>query len=262
MNETKAVIIEDEYPTARLLNSMIVSLRPMWSVSILPGNVDGAIEWFDTHEQPDIIFLDIHLQNGDAFELLERARPTGLIVFTTAYDEYAMRAFSVNSIDYLLKPIARDRLAEAIAKFERLSPQQVDMQNRTVREILRVFTSASSSRTPVFRSRFLIAKGGEMHVIHVPDVAFFYTHNKTTHLVTSDNRSYVLSMRLDTLIDELNPKFFFRANRQVIVNVNAIRKIEPYFQGGVVVHTDPPPCQEKITVSKERLSAFKAWLNS
>ena len=138
MSEVKAVIIEDEYPTARLLNSMIAALRPEWLVTILPGSVSGAANWFSRNEQPDIIFLDILLQYGDAFELLESAAPTGLVIFTTAYDEYAMRAFSVNSIDYLLKPIREERLAEAIGKFERLSQRQVGIQNQTIQHVLQV----------------------------------------------------------------------------------------------------------------------------
>lgn len=260
MSKIRAVIIEDEYPTARLLNSMLISLRPEWEVTILPGSVSGAVDWLANHEQPDIIFLDIHLQNGDAFELLEQAEPTGLVVFTTAYDEYAMRAFSVNSIDYLLKPILQERLADAIAKFERLSPQQVNMQNRAIQEVLHALAATPPHQNSVFRSRFLIAKGSEMHVVHVSDVAFFYTQNKMTYAVTVENRSYMLNMRLDALMDELDPKLFFRTNRQTIVNVNAIKKIEPYFHNSVVVHTEPE-CREKITVSKERLALFKNWLN-
>ncbi len=258
MSEVKAVIIEDEYPTARLLNSMIAALRPEWLVTILPGSVSGAANWFSRNEQPDIIFLDIHLQNGDAFELLESVAPTGLIIFTTAYDEYAMRAFSVNSIDYLLKPIREERLAEAIGKFERLSQRQVGIQNQTIQHVLQVLKNPPPSS--LYRTRFLISKGSEMHVVHVNDVAFIYTEERKTFAVTYENRTYMLDMRLDALMEQLDPKQFFRTNRQTIVNVHAIKRIEPYFHNSVVVHTEPE-YSEKITVSKERLTVFKNWLN-
>lgn len=258
MSKIKAVIIEDEYPTARLLNAMIASLRPDWQVTILPGSVSGAADWFSRNEQPDIIFLDIHLQNGDAFELMEQAAPAGLVIFTTAYDEYALQAFTVNSIDYLLKPIREERLSDAIAKFERLSQRQVGMQNQTIQQILQTLKNPPPER--LYRTRFLISKGGEMHVVHAADVAFFYTEERKTFAVTYENRTYMLDMRLDALTEQLDPKQFFRTNRQTIVNVHAIKRIEPYFHNSVVVHTQPE-CSEKITVSKERLTAFKNWLN-
>ena len=120
MNKIKAVIIEDEFPAARLLNKMIQKVRPEWEVTVLPGTIEGAVSWFNENPHPDIIFLDIQLNDGISFIFIEQAQPQSMIVFTTAYDEYAVRAFTVNSIDYLLKPIHEERLLEAILKFERL----------------------------------------------------------------------------------------------------------------------------------------------
>ncbi len=120
MNKIKAVIIEDEFPAVRLLNKMIQKVRPEWEVTVLPGTIEGAVSWFNENPHPDIIFLDIQLNDGISFTFIEQAQPQSMIVFTTAYDEYAVRAFTVNSIDYLLKPIHEERLLEAILKFERL----------------------------------------------------------------------------------------------------------------------------------------------
>lgn len=121
MNKIKAAIIEDEIPAGRLLHKMLSGLRPDWDIVVLPGSIEGSVKWFQEHPHPDIIFLDIQLTDGISFTFIEQAQPESMIIFTTAYDEYAIRAFTVNSIDYLLKPINRERLAEAIEKFERLT---------------------------------------------------------------------------------------------------------------------------------------------
>lgn len=120
MSNLNVVIIEDEIPAARLLHSMIRRIRPEWEVTVLPGNVEDAVRWFQENEHPDIIFLDIQLSDGNSFEFLTQAKPQSVIIFTTAYDEYAVRAFSVNSIDYILKPVDEQRLVEAIVKYENL----------------------------------------------------------------------------------------------------------------------------------------------
>lgn len=125
MNELRkvhAAIIEDEYPAARLLNHMLTTLRPEWEITLLPGTVEDSVKWFAENPHPDVLFLDIQLTDGNSFLFLEQAHPSSMIIFTTAYDEYAVRDFAVNSIDYLLKPIHEDRLLAAITKFERLSP--------------------------------------------------------------------------------------------------------------------------------------------
>lgn len=121
MNKIKAAIIEDEIPAGRLLHKMLSGLRPDWEIVVLPGSVEGSVKWFQEHPHPDIIFLDIQLTDGISFTFIEQTQPESMIIFTTAYDEYAIRAFTVNSIDYLLKPINRERLTEAIEKFERLT---------------------------------------------------------------------------------------------------------------------------------------------
>ena len=125
----RAAIIEDELPAARLLQGMLTELRPQWDILLLPGTVEEAVQWFATHPHPDILFLDIQLTDGLSFYFIEQARPESMIVFTTAYDEYAVRAFTVNSIDYLLKPVRRERLADSLEKFERLTAPRIREQN-------------------------------------------------------------------------------------------------------------------------------------
>ena len=175
MNKIKAAIIEDEVPAARLLHEMIQSLRPDWEVMILPGTIEESVEWFHVNPHPELLFLDIQLTDGNSFMLIEQARPDSMIVFTTAYDEYAVRAFAVNSIDYLLKPIHQERLLQTIERFESLTEKYIRDFNRESR-ILEVLESLSDTqKLPVvenkkYRTRFLISSGNKLFTLSVVSV--------------------------------------------------------------------------------------------
>lgn len=256
MSKLKAVIIEDEVPAARLLHSTICRLRPEWDVEILPGNVEEAVEWFAGNEHPDLIFLDIQLADGNSFDFLSDAKPSSTIIFTTAYDEYAIRAFSVNSIDYILKPVDEERLLEAIVKYESLT----GYHPRGMEGYLDTLLSSLQQPVKKFRTRFLIAGVDKFWTLQVEEIAYFYCENKVTFAVTSRNETHIVDLSLDKLTDQLDPDQFFRANRQVLLCIRSIKRIEPYFNGKVVVHTNPPFAGQ-ITISKEKLPAFKMWLN-
>ena len=224
MNKINVAIIEDEIPAARLLHSMVSGLRPQWELTLIPGSVDEAVAWFDEHPHPDLIFLDIHLADGNAFDFLSAAHPSSVIIFTTAYDQYAIRAFTVNSIDYILKPI--------------------DEKYKEKR----------------YRTRFLISGVDRFWSLQVADIAYFYSENKVTFAVTRKGQEHILDLSLNKLMEQLDPERFFRANRQVLVCIDAIDHAEPFFNGKIVV-TVRPPYKQKITISEEKLSAFKLWLN-
>ena len=249
MNKIRAAIIEDEIPAARLLNKMLTELRPEWEILVLPGNVEGAVKWYQDNPHPDILFLDIQLTDGVSFSFIEQANPESMIVFTTAYDEYAIRAFKANSIDYLLKPIDKERLGEALEKYEKLTSRFYKEFNKQgdILEILQNITNPAKK----YRTRFLIS--GD-------DIAYFYSENKITFAVTNQNKEHIIDLSLDKLCEQLDPDRFFRTNRQTIVSVQAIQKIESYFLGKVVVKVIPP-FKDKIIVSREKISAFKLWLN-
>ncbi len=260
MNSSKnirAAIIEDEKPAARLMHGLLASLRPDWEIIMLPGNIADAVKWFATHEHPDIIFLDIHLSDGNSFLFLEQADPKSMIIFTTAYDEYAIRAFTVNSIDYLLKPIHRERLEESILKYEKLA--SVSKAHNEQDEILEVLRSLANPGKR-YRSRFLINGLDKSYTLQVADIAFFYVERGITFAMSYTGEEHVLDFTLDKLSEQLDPDQFFRTNRQTIVNIKAVVRIEPYFQNRIVVHTRPE-FKEKIIVSREKASAFKLWLN-
>lgn len=258
MSKIKVGIIEDEYPAARLLSSMLEELRPEWNICILPGNIEECVEWFAHNEHPAILFLDIHLTDGNSFLLIERAQPKSLIVFTTAYDEYAIRAFSVNSIDYLLKPVHRERLEAAIQKFERFC--NMDMQDYNKVLHLEEVLGSLSHKEKKFRTRFLISVNGRLFSLKVNDVAYFFSENKLTYAVCFSGKKIIVDLPLNRLEDELDPDVFFRVNRQFILSVDSIKKIEPYFNNKYMVHIQPEYDGE-ITVSREKISLLKSWLD-
>lgn len=251
-------IVEDELPAARLLKSMILKLRPSWDVLHIGGSNEEAVAWFSENKvQPDILFLDIELSDGISFDFLQEVKPQGMLIFTTAYDEYAVRAFSVDSIDYLLKPIEMDRLRQAIEKFEKLSPGFFAQFNG--RNNWKEISEKVSNPAKVYRNRFLMQRGNQMEVLLVEDVAYFFSENKITYAQTFKGPSMVVDYSLDRLGEELDPAIFFRATRQVLLCSRAVSRIENYFQGKVAV-TLHPEYKEQVLVSKEKADSFKQWL--
>lgn len=180
MSDLRVAIIEDEVPAARLLHSMLRRLRPAWDITVLPGSVEEAVQWFAENRHPDLLFLDIQLSDGDSFGFLTSARPSSVIIFTTAYDQYAIRAFTVNSIDYILKPVDEKRLLEAIVKYETL----VTTNNSPADGYLDMILDSLQHREKIYRTRFLISGKDRYSPLEVSDVAYFYSENKITFAVT------------------------------------------------------------------------------
>lgn len=259
MNKIRVAIIEDEYPAARLLSSMISEIRPNWEVIMLPGSIEESVRWFEENIHPDILFLDIQLTDGISFHFIEKAKPKSMIIFTTAYDEYALRAFTVNSIDYLLKPIHKERLKDAILKFERLSNGLIQEMNRliNVNDLLQILAGSEEKK---YRTRFLISGGKRFYTLQVSDIAYFYSEEKITFAVTKDRKTHVIDFPLNKLEEQLDRKLFFRANRQFLLSADSIRNIEPYFNGKMIIEVSPP-YDGLIQVSREKISSLKMWLN-
>lgn len=256
MKPLNVIIIEDEIPAARLLHSMVSALRPEWKVEIVSGSVDDAVEWFASHEQPDLIFLDIHLTDGDAFDFLSAVHPESAIIFTTAYDQYAIRAFSVNSIDYILKPVDEQHLSNAITKYESLYRQEWLRSEAYMETLLEALKHPDKK----YRTRFLISGASEFWSLQVEDVAYFYSEEKTTFAVTSGGREHIVDLSLNRLEEQLDPQQFFRVNRQMILNIDAIHRATPYYKGRIRVMVQPP-FKSDIIISEGKASAFKLWLN-
>lgn len=256
MSKLDAIIIEDEIPAARLLHSMIGRLRPQWNLTIVSGSVDEAVAWFKENPHPDIIFLDIQLADGNAFDFLSAAHPSSAIIFTTAYDQYAIRAFTVNSIDYILKPVDEKRLLDAIVKYETLQTNGIPQPE----EYLNTLLETLQHKEKRYRTRFLIYGADKFRALQVADIAYFYSENKITFAVTKTGQEHIIDLSLNKLMEQLDPERYFRANRQIIISIDAIEHAEPYFNGKIVVRV-LPPYKSQITISEEKLSSFKLWLN-
>lgn len=251
-----AVIIEDEIPASRLLHSILKRLRPHWNIEIIAQSIAEAKEWLLSHDAPQLIFLDIQLSDGNSFELLNQIELACPIIFTTAYDQYAIQAFSVNSIDYLLKPIDENKLNTALIKFEKTLENTSGISSEYFQNII----ESIQPHNKKYRTRFLISTSNAFKTLEVKDIAYFYTINKITTAVTFAKKEHIIDQPLSKLIEQLDPDQFFQANRQTIINIQSINKIEPYFNGKISVKVLPSH-SEQILISKEKSSQFKRWVN-
>lgn len=246
------VIVEDEKPAARRLERMLSKLG--MNVITMLHSVESAINWFDTNKHPDIIFLDIQLSDGLSFEIFEEIDIQSAIIFTSAYDEYALKAFKLNSIDYLLKPIDDEELATAIRKYSELQKQQSAVQINELKALLQPSMST-------YKSRFSVKIGQHIKLIPVQSIECFYSENKSTYMFTNDKRSYIVDMPLEQLTELLNPSLFYRVNRTYFVNINYIHDIISYTNSRLQLKLDAYS-EEAIIVSRERVRDFKQWLDS
>ncbi|MGM0375615.1 MAG: LytR/AlgR family response regulator transcription factor [Bacteroidota bacterium] len=252
------LIVEDELPTRRLLKDMIEKVRPDWKIAGSTSSVDETIEWLEENPQPTLIFMDIQLSDGTCFEIFDKVQIDSFVIFTTAYDEYAIQAFRVNSIDYLLKPVNQEKLEEAIRKYEHLFRENRNQEKTAIdyQELAR----ALESKTAHYRSRVMVNLADGFQKLNTSDIAWLVSSNKITTAVTFDHNHHVVDFTLDKLEKELDPAMFFRANRQYILNIETIHKVENWFNGKLVVKTRPQ-AEEKIVVSRERARNFKDWIN-
>jgi DNA-binding LytR/AlgR family response regulator len=248
------LIIEDEDAAFNRLKKMITGELP--GANILPPivSIKSAIEWFSSNPAPDLIFLDVHLADGQSFEIFKQVKVTRPIIFTTAYDQYALEAFKLSSIDYLLKPIKKEELKRAIEKFLRLTPPPNSEAN--IQKLL----STLQGQPTTYKQRFVVKYGEHIKTLEMADSAYFYTENKANFLVTKDNKRYAIDYNLDQLEEVLDPKKFFRINRQFIIGFHAITEMFSYSKSRVLIKLNPPSKLETI-VSSERSASFKSWLD-
>ncbi|EGV44445.1 response regulator transcription factor [Bizionia argentinensis JUB59] len=249
----KVIIIEDEKPSARRLQRMLDKLGLLAETML--HSVEESITWFKSNPHPDLIFLDIQLSDGLSFEIFEAVEVKSAIIFTTAYDEYALQAFKLNSIDYLLKPIDGDELAKAVLKFKahQFKEQQVTLDFNAIKNLL------ISSTEPEYKKRFSIKVGQHLKLFTIEEIACFYSENKGTYLQTKQGRSYLLDTSLEQLEEELNPKLFFRVSRKYFININAIKEMVSYTNSRIQIKVENFDEQEVI-VARERVRDFKNWL--
>jgi len=249
----KVIIIEDEKPAARRL-SRLLGESGVEVIEML-HSVSEAVDWFQQHAHPDLIFLDIQLSDGLCFEIFELIDVRSAIIFTTAYDEYALQAFKLNSIDYLLKPIDEEELQRAIEKFEKLQPvsQNMVVDFEDIRKLL------VNPLERDYKKRFTARVGQHLKILNADEIECFYSENKGTYAATGDGRNYLLDTTLEQLEPELQPAVFFRVSRKFYVNINHIKDIIAYTNSRLKIKMNRfQECE--IIVSRERVRDFKLWL--
>lgn len=249
----KVLIIEDEKPAARRLSRMLAELDV--AVSQMLHSVEESLEWFQQNEHPDLIFLDIQLSDGLSFEIFEAIDIKSAVIFTTAYDEYALQAFKLNSIDYLLKPIDDEELEAAVKKYKERIPKKEKL-SVDFDEIKKLLVNPIE-RT--YKKRFTVKIGQHLKMIPVEEIECFYSENKGTYAATIDGRSYLLETTLEDLQNELQPEVFFRVSRKFFININAIKDIVSYTNSRLQLKLHHFNDFE-IIVSRERVKEFKDWL--
>ncbi len=253
----KIIIIEDEKPAARLLQRKLEKLN--FKAEIMLHSVEESLEWFSKNQHPDLIFLDIQLSDGLSFEIFEKIEIKSAVIFTTAYDEYALRAFKLNSIDYLLKPIDEEDLETAITKFESRFTKETNRLLDYKADFNQIRKMLSNPSEKVFKKRFTVKIGQHLKVISTEEIECFFSENKGTYLHTFDNRNYLIESSLETLEQELDDKEFYRISRKFIIPLKSIKEILVFSNSRLKVVL-PTYKEDDVIVSREKVSDFKNWI--
>lgn len=247
----RILIIEDEDQAAKRLRKIVSELVPGAEIPEVLQSVESAANWFKSNPMPELAFMDIHLADGNSFQIFEKVKITCPVIFTTAYHDYALQAFKVNSIDYILKPFDKDDIQNALQKLQSLQGAAAPVID---------YSAVLKTLQPTqYRERFVVKFGDTLKSVNTPDIAYFYTENKANFLCTNDNRRYPIDYNLDQVEAVLNPRQFFRINRQFIIGHHAIDEMKAYTRARVIV-TLKPASKLDTVVAVDRAQDFRAWL--
>jgi DNA-binding LytR/AlgR family response regulator len=249
----KVLIIEDEQPAAKRLGKMLSEISPDFEVMQHCDSIESSVNFLKSGIVPDLVMLDVQLGDGWSFEIFKQVEISCPVIFTTAFDEYAIKAFELNSIDYLLKPIRKENLERSIDKFRKLHQQSQQTDWKTLATLL-------DKEKQEYKQRFLVYVGEHLQSVQTSDIAYFYSIEKSTFLKTNSGKSYSLDLSLDKLEDLVSPKDFFRINRQYLISFGAINKISMLSKSRIKLILEPASADE-ILVSSARTHDFKVWLD-
>ncbi|HYH14537.1 MAG TPA: LytTR family DNA-binding domain-containing protein [Flavisolibacter sp.] len=253
----KVLIVEDENLLAKQLTNLITTIEPLAEILGRTTSIQNTAQWLMNHPAPDLIFMDIELADGQCFEIFNQTTIKTPVIFTTAYDEYALQAFKVNSVDYLLKPIKESELRTAINKYKDLRAQPV---NQSVAIDMNALINQLKRATPLpYKDRFLVKTGQKMASINTNQIAYFCAKNTLNFIVTKDNKKHVIDYTLDEIEDQVDPKHFFRANRQYILAHDVISHIHSWFNGKLKVELSSKT-EEDIIISRDKAPLLKSWM--
>jgi DNA-binding LytR/AlgR family response regulator len=250
----KILIIEDEPQAAQRLENVLIELEPGAVIVDKLDSIKRSVKWLKSNEAPDVVFMDIQLADGLSFEIFDQHEISSPVIFTTAYNEYALKAFKVNSIDYILKPVDKTELKAALEKLRRLTGQSSQSK------ILEGIGHAMKMLTKKYKERFMVKVGEHLKTIDVDNILYFYSQEKTTFCFTSENRSLILDFTLDQLEELLDPAFFFRINRKYMINSKSILDIISHTNSRLKLNLKGSQDND-IIVARERVQEFKDWLD-
>ncbi len=251
------LIIEDEEPAADMLVAMLKKYDEEINVLAILASVEAGVKWLLENTPPNLIMLDIHLSDGLCFEIFKRVSIKCPVIFCTAYDQYALNAFQVNSIDYLLKPLKYEKLENSLQKMKDIQAQiKLSVNDDQINDIIKRI----NNNRQTFKTRFMVRLGTKIKAIKSDEIAYFHAKNKLTLLVTKEGKNFPLDYTLDELMELLDPVVFFHVNRSLIIHIDAAKEIHPYFKGRLKLVLSPP-LDEEIVISSQKTPLFKAWLD-
>lgn len=247
----RILIVEDELPAAERLRKLILEVEPDVNILEILPSIKSTVNWLKENASPDLMFMDIHLADGHSFEIFQEVNVVCPVIFSTAYDQYALEAFKTSSIDYLLKPVKKEELIRSFEKYKNLTGLNTHQINALLKQI------GKANRE--FQQRIIIRYGDTIKMVEINDIAYFYTEEKINFLCTKSDLKYPIDQNLDELESILDPKQFFRINRQFIVNIQAIDKMLAWSKSRVKIILKPV-CELETIVSTDRSPHFKEWL--
>ena len=250
----KILILEDEEQAISRLEKIILKVVPGADVVGACGSVKETVDWLSNHAMPELVFMDIQLSDGNSFQVFSKFKVTCPVIFTTAYENYALQAFKVNSVDYLLKPIDENDVKRAVDKLKLL--QSTRSFSIDYAEILKTIQLPARQ----YKDRFIIKLGDTIKSLKTADIAYFFTENKTNFVCTNEGKRYPIDFNLDQVEELLNPKIFFRINRQFIIGHHAIEEMKAHTRSRIIVRLNPPSRLDTV-VAIDRAHDFKAWLS-
>lgn len=251
----KLLIIEDEQLGTEKLIRLLTSIDPSIEITGNTRSIKSSVEWLLKNPHPDIILMDIELTDGQSFEIFNHVTIKSMVIFTTSYDEYALQAFKVNSVDYLLKPVKREELKNALEKYQHWKQQF----SSSALSIEKLINELKQQQTKTWRSRFLVKKGQELVSVETADIAYFYADGRLSFFITWTRQKYILDYTIEELEQMLDPQQFYRINRAFIVQVKAIAQIHNYFNGKLKLELNPVT-EKEVLVSREKAAEFKEWM--
>jgi two-component system, LytTR family, response regulator LytT len=249
----KILIVEDEDLAVKKLRKTLESVSPDAEVMGFTDSIKSTVEWLQDNPRPDLILMDIELADGQSFEIFNLTDVKSPVIFTTSYDEFALKAFKVNSVDYLLKPIQKDELKAALDKYQKLKTGTDMNLDVLVKELQQKLQPRE------YRKRFLVKHGQKLVSVEIGEIAYFYSDGRLNFFKTNDNRKFVVDYTMDELEEMLDPEIYFRVSRSFYVSVNCIEKIDDYFGNRLILGLKPAVDKEAL-VSREKVTDFKKWM--